>query len=57
MNKSQHAKMARHYQSRYAAMAEYSRSVHGKLSYQQALDYAAMWAKYTKHKRAADFQL
>lgn len=57
MTKSQHAAMARHYQSRYAAMAAYSRSVHGRLTHQQALDYAAMWAKYTKHKRAADFQL
>lgn len=57
MTHKQHAKMARHYQSRYAAMAAYSRSVHGRLTHQQALDYAAMWAKYTKHKRAADFQL
>lgn len=57
MTHQQHAKMARHYQSRYAAMAEYSRLVHGQLTHQQALDYAAMWAKYVQHKRAADFQL
>ncbi len=57
MTKQQHKQLARHYQSRYAQMASYSRSVHGKLTYQQALDYAAMWSKYTKHKRAADFQL
>lgn len=57
MSKKQHSALARHYQSRYAAMAEHSRLAHGKLTHQQALDYAAMWAKYTKHKRASEFQL
>lgn len=57
MNKKQHATMARHYQKRYSEMAEHSRSVHGKLTRQQALDYAAMWTKYAKHKRASEFQL
>jgi hypothetical protein len=51
MTQQQHAKLARHYQSRYATMAAYSRSVHGNLSHQQTLDYAAIWAKYSQHKR------
>lgn len=56
MTQSQHLHLARHYQKRYAEMAAFSRSVHGKLTHQQALDYAAMWAKYAAHKRAARMQ-
>lgn len=53
MNTQQHTKLAQHYQNRYGEMAAYSRSVHGKLTRQEALDYAAMWAKYVAHKREA----
>lgn len=53
MTQSQHLHLARHYQIRYMEMAAFSRSVHGRLTHQQALDYAAMWAKYAAHKRAA----
>ncbi len=53
MTPQQHMKLARHYQKRYAEIAAYSRSVHGKLTHQQALDYADMFHKYLNHKREA----
>lgn len=48
----QHMKLARYYQKRHAEIAAYSRSVHGQLTRQQALDYSAIWQKYMAHKRA-----
>lgn len=54
MTQRQHMKLARHYQKRYAEMAAYSRSVGGKLTHQQARDYADMFRKYLDHKHYAN---
>lgn len=53
MDLQQHMKLARYYKNRYGEMAAYSRSVHGKLTRQQAQDYADMWKKYLDHKHCS----
>lgn len=54
MNKYQHKRLAVHYHQRWMQIADYSRSVNGNLTHQQALDYAAIWQKHIDHKRAEE---